>query len=34
MMSEIGNGLLCLALELRCCCPCIRYGAWRAEMRA
>ncbi len=19
---------------LRCCCPCIRYGAWRAEMRA
>ena len=20
--------------ELRCCCPCIRYGAWRAEMRA
>ncbi len=34
MMPEIGNGLLCLALELRCCCPCIRYGAWRAEMRA
>ncbi len=20
-MPEIGNGLLCLALELRCCCP-------------
>ena len=34
MMPEIGNGLLCLALGMRCCCPCIRYGAWRAEMRA
>ncbi len=34
MMPEIGNGLLCLAQELRCCCLCIRYGAWRAGTRA
>lgn len=34
MMPEIGNGLLCLALGIALRCPCIRYGAWRAEMRA
>ncbi len=30
-MPEIGNGLLAWRWELRCCCPCIRYGAWRAR---
>ncbi len=35
MMPEIGNGLLCLALGIALLLsPCIRYGAWRAEMRA